>query len=150
MPGPVSANRGKKLLCFSADAALSDLMSLVLRPQGFEITGASSVGDTILWIGEHKPEIIVVEQLAADYYDLLRYPAFYRHYHRGQPPAMRPFKSTLWFERIPDSGPDAALEPEPLRPAGPGPKSARAEVQIPYDPVDLDLRGKPLPPGDVD
>ena len=134
------------VLCVTQDSALLDILRLALRSFAAEITTARSLREADKLVAATWPDIILLEARYAPHVHYSEL-GFLKYYQRraGEEIADR----LIRYERIPNSGPELAPVPEPLPPRRPRPLVAHAEAAIPEAPIDLDVRGRPLPDDDA-
>jgi DNA-binding response OmpR family regulator len=50
-----------KILVIDDDTAVTDLLSVLLRSQGFDVTATNSSSDGLSYISEHEPDLIILD-----------------------------------------------------------------------------------------
>ena len=55
-----------KILVIDDDAAVTDLLSLLLKSQGFEVTATNNSGEGLNFIREKQPDLVVLDLMMPD------------------------------------------------------------------------------------
>ena len=50
-----------KILVIDDDTAVTDLLSVLLRSQGFDITATNNSSDGLSYVSEHEPDLIILD-----------------------------------------------------------------------------------------
>ena len=152
----------KSVLCVAENRDLIRRVYALLHTLGFEVEAAHTLEDAQVLIETRWHRFVLLEEGVPDNDRLMAYRTFAECYQRRTIVSnlLPGSKATIvWYERVGGSGreltggtgPALAPVPELLPPRRPRPLVAYAEVPEPEEePIFLDLRGKSLPPGDVD